>query len=57
MSRNSKNATRLQQAREISKSRQSGHVGATQTEPKHGKQYKNRAPQNKKGLDRLVGAR
>lgn len=57
MSRNNKNATRLQQAREVSKSRQSGHVGATQTEAKHGKQYKNRAPQNKKGLDRLVGAR
>ena len=37
MSRNSKNAKRIQQAREMSKTRTGGGSGPSSTSPKHGK--------------------
>lgn len=37
MSRNSKNAQRIQRSKEMSESRKNGHPGPSQTQPKHGK--------------------
>ena len=39
MSRNNKNARLHAEARERSKNRQNGSVGASKTEPKHGKRW------------------
>lgn len=39
MSRNNKNATRIEQARAMSKMRQAGNKGASATTPTHGKRF------------------
>ena len=56
MSRNSKNARRIQQARDMSKMRLGGGKGPSQTTPKHGKSHTYRTPATEKAIGAAVAA-